>query len=116
MKKLFAISAFALAAIVACNKEEVKTPQVTDEDSQIVLKSINASSGDICVSVRVNTLGDEYDSCFTVGVPFVGASVVKDKVIVKVGEGENQHDSVVYLYQSAPIPQEEVIILCDTCR
>ena len=115
MKKLLFIPLFAMAAIVACNKDDEATPQVAQDDSPIVLKSANVSTGDICVSVKVNTLGYEHDSCFSIGVPFGSASVVQDKVVVKVGEGENVHDSVVFIYKPTPIIPMEYIP-CDTCK
>ena len=115
MKKLLLIPLFAMAAIVACNKDDEATPQVAQEDSPIVLKSANVSTGDICVSVKVNTLGYEHDSCFSIGVPFGSASVVKDKVVVKVGEGENVHDSVVFIYQPTTNTSRDYIP-CDTCK
>ena len=115
MKKQLFIPLFVLAAIVACNKEDEATPQVAQDDSPIALKSANVSTGDICVSVRVNTLGYEHDSCFSIGVPFGSASVVQDKVVVKVGEGENVHDSVVFIYKPTPIIPTEYIP-CNTCK
>lgn len=117
MKKLLFISVFALAAIVACNDddEETNAPELKDNPVVISLKSSDGENGDMCVTVKDNNLGTEYDSCFSVGVPFESASVVVDKIIVKVGEGDNLHDSVVYLYQSTPISPKETIP-CDTCK
>ena len=108
MKKLLFISVFAMAAIVACNKDEEETtaPEPKDNTVVISLKSSDGKNGDMCVTVKDINLGTEYDSCFSVGVPFESVSVVVDKIVVKVGEGENLHDSVVYVYQTNANPSK----------
>lgn len=101
MKKVFLMIAATLL-FASCNKndEVVKCEQDPIPSSIITLKSTDGETGDICITVKDSLLGTEYDSCFSVGVPFEQISVVVDKIYVKVGEGENEHDSIVYIYDT----------------
>ena len=65
-----------------------------------ILKS-DADNGE--VSVRIERLEEVKDSCFPVGTPYSSISVFVDEIHVTVGEGENAHDSVIFIYESTPL-------------
>ena len=107
MKKVLFISMLAVAAIVACNKEDEETtpqvqePQKTEQptaNDQITI--LKADEEGVLVNV------DGKDTLIVVGVPYVEPAVIKGSIVVKVGEGENVHDSIIYIYESKPIERD----------
>ena len=100
MKKILTLALFAIFAIVACDKDEENENASKNDGNNVkisLLKS-DAENGEICI--RIERLGEEKDSCFSIGRPFVSATVVVGEIHVTVGEGENAHDSVIYVYES----------------
>ena len=107
MKKVFFISMLAVAAIVACGKEDeeatpqVQEPQKTEQptaNDQITI--LKADEEGVLVNV------DGKDTLIVVGVPYIEPAVIKGSIVVKVGEGENVHDSIIYIYESKPIERD----------
>ena len=104
MKKVLFISMLAVAAIVACNKEdEETTPQVQEpqKTEQVPAKDqitiLKADEDGVLINV------DGKDTLIVVGVPYGEPAVIKGSIVVQVGEGDNVHDSVIYIYASKPI-------------
>lgn len=104
MKKVLFISMFAVAAIVACNKEdEETTPQVQEPQ-----KTEAVTANDQITILKADEDGvlaniDGKDTLIVVGVPYGEPAVIKGSIVVQVGEGDNVHDSVIYIYASKPI-------------
>ena len=97
----------AVAAIVACGKEDeeatpqVQEPQKTEQptaNDQITI--LKADEEGVLVNV------DGKDTLIVVGVPYIEPAVIKGSIVVKVGEGENVHDSIIYIYESKPIERD----------
>ena len=104
MKKVFFISMLAMAAIVACGKEDeeatpqVQEPQGTEQataNEQITI--LKADEAGVLLNV------DGKDTLIVVGVPYGEPAIIKGSIVVKVGEGENVHDSVIYIYESKSV-------------
>ncbi|MCQ2607167.1 MAG: hypothetical protein MJ197_00560 [Bacteroidales bacterium] len=117
MKKQIVISMLAMASIVACNKNEESQPQVQGQTGmeQLTILKADTQTGDICVSIKDGET--ERDSCFNIGVPFHSATptIVIGQIAVKMGEGDNIHDSLIDVY--APVPQPDFSKMpCDTCK
>ncbi|MBR5435203.1 MAG: hypothetical protein IK117_12295 [Bacteroidales bacterium] len=107
MKKVFFISMLAVAAIVACGKEdEEATPQVQEPQ-----KTEQPTANDQITILKADEEGvlanvDGKDTLIVVGVPYIEPAVIKGSIVVKVGEGENVHDSIIYIYESKPIERD----------
>lgn len=123
MKKVFFISMLAVAAIVACGKEEEETtPQVQEletAEGQTVIEQITIMKSDETgIVIRIGEGEEARDSIIPLTVPYFAPSVLKGTVVVQVGEGDNVHDSIVYIYEPVrvhPAPQQTPYV-CDTCK
>ena len=127
MKKVFFISMLAVAAIVACGKEdEEATPQVQEQQTvpeQTVNEEITIMKSDETgIVIRIGEGESARDSIIPIMVPYFAPSVIKGQVVVQVGEGDNVHDSIVYIWEpvtsphsSQSVPQPPVSHPCDTC-
>lgn len=97
----------AVAAIVACGKEdEEATPQVQEPQ-----KTEQPTANDQITILKADEEGvlanvDGKDTLIVVGVPYIEPAVIKGSIVVKVGEGENVHDSIIYIYESKPIERD----------
>jgi len=126
MKKVFFISMLAVAAIVACGKEEEATPQAQEQQTvpeQTVNEEITIMKSDETgIVIRIGEGESARDSIIPIMVPYFAPSVIKGQVVVQVGEGDNVHDSIVYIWEpivsphsSQSVPQPPVSQPCDTC-
>lgn len=77
--------------------------EVVDNAAEIKILKSDEETGDMCITVKDYISGIAKDSCFSVGVPYGLPSVVVGKIYVRVGEGENEHDSLVYEYAPSQI-------------
>lgn len=98
MKKICILIVFAIVAVVACNKDEENGNNTDKNNFKISILKSDADNGEVCV--RIERPEEVKDSCFSIGRPFVSATVVVGEIHVTVGEGENAHDSVIYVYES----------------
>lgn len=105
MKKILTIALLATFAFVACDKDE-ESGTATKNDVKISILKSDETNGDVCVRVE-NQKGEIKDSCFSVGTPYRSITVIVDKIRVTVGEGENAHDSIIFVYESMPLEEPD---------
>lgn len=105
MKKICILIVFAIVAVVACNKDEENGNNTDKNNFKISILKSDADNGEVCV--RIERPEEVKDSCFPVGTPYSSISVVVDEIHVTVGEGENAHDSVIFIYESTPLRESD---------